>query len=243
MNRHLMTIAIALLCSGVACGRAQPPADTTAPAAAVTEAPLPPPGVGIYVTNETSGDLSVIDAATSAVIATIPLGKRPRGIVASPDRTLLYVALSGSPVAGPGVDESKLPPPDRSADGIGVVDVRQRKLIKVLTSGPDPEQVAVSPDGKQMYVANEDAAQLSVFDTGDGHLIQTFKIGEEPEGVTVEPGGKRVWVTSEADGAVFVADLAAGKIAKSVKVGPRPRSVDGDHHEQRRQGSLHQYRA
>ena len=38
-------------------------------------------------------------------IATIPLGKRPRGIKASPDRTMLYVALSGSPAAGPGVDE------------------------------------------------------------------------------------------------------------------------------------------
>jgi YVTN family beta-propeller protein len=90
----------------------------------------------------------------------------------------------------------------------------------VLPSGPDPEQVAISPDGKEVYVANEDAAQLSVIDTGDGHLIQSFKIGEEPEGVTVEPGGKRVWVTSEADGAVFVADLAAQKIARSVKVGP-----------------------
>jgi len=185
MNRRLNIGTIAILCGVAACGRSQPSADTNTAAPAATEAPLPPPGVAIYVTNETSGDLSVIDTATSAVIATIPLGKRPRGIVASPDRTLLYVALSGSPVAGPGVDESKLPPPDRSADGIGVVDVRQRKLIKVLTSGPDPEQVALSPDGKQMYIANEDAAQLSVFDTGDGHLIQAFKIGEEPEGVTV----------------------------------------------------------
>ena len=111
----------------------------------------------------------------STVVATIPLGKRPRGIVASPDRSLLYVALSGSPIGGPNVDESKLPPPDRSADGIGVVDVRQRKLVKVLPSGPDPEQVAVSPDGKEIYVANEDSAQFSVIDTGDGHLIQTLQ--------------------------------------------------------------------
>ena len=33
----------------------------------------------IYVTNETSGDMSVIDSATMNVIATVPLGKRPRG--------------------------------------------------------------------------------------------------------------------------------------------------------------------
>ena len=96
----------------------------------------------MYITNETSGDLSVIDATTNTVVATVPLGKRPRGISVSPDGQTLYVALSGSPAAPPGVDESKLPPPDRTADGVGVVDIRQLKLVKVLPSGTDPEVVA-----------------------------------------------------------------------------------------------------
>src|SRR6476646_6993324 len=76
----------------------------------------------VYVTNETSGDLTVIDGATLETVATIALGKRPRGLRLSPDSRLLYVALSGSPLAPPGVDESTLPPPDKTADGIGVVD-------------------------------------------------------------------------------------------------------------------------
>ena len=223
MSSRVTATAVVLLFGLVACGRSEPPAATTAPAPAPP--PAATPALGVYVTNETGGDVSVIDAATGTVVATIDVGKRPRGIAASPDRTLLYVALSGSPIGGPNVDESKLPPPDRSADGIGVIDVRQRKLVKTLPSGPDPEQVAISPDGKEVYVANEDIGQLSVIDTTDGHLIQSFKIGDEPEGVTVEPGGKRVWVTSEADGAVFVADLATKKIVKPVKVGPRPRSI------------------
>src|ERR1035441_302952 len=81
----------------------------------------------IYVTNEKSADLRVIDAATLQVIATVPLGKRPRGIHASPDRHFLYMTLSGSPLAGPGVDESKLPPPDKTADGIGVFRSEERR--------------------------------------------------------------------------------------------------------------------
>src|SRR5271154_4182789 len=56
----------------------------------------------LYVSNEVSGDLTVIDSATYKVITTVPLGKRPRGIHASPDRQTIYVALSGSPIAGPG---------------------------------------------------------------------------------------------------------------------------------------------
>src|SRR5215813_4475927 len=149
-----------------ACGRSepQPPAAVPATPAAAASAPAPPrmPDVGLYVTNETSGDLTVIDAATLTPVTTIALGKRPRGIAASPDGSRVYVALSGSPNAGPGVDEKTLPPPDRTADGIGVVDLDQGKLVKVLTSGPDPEQVAVSHDGAHLYVANEDGAKVSV---------------------------------------------------------------------------------
>src|SRR5689334_16512246 len=100
---------------------------------------VPKPGSRIYVTNENSGDLSVIDASTLEVLATVPLGKRPRGIHASPDGKTVYVALSGSPIGGPGVDESKLPPPDKTADGIGVFDVQQNKLLRLIQSGSDPE--------------------------------------------------------------------------------------------------------
>jgi YVTN family beta-propeller protein len=210
-----------------ACGGSEPAREpesaSPAPPAAAPRAPLP--AVAVYVTNETSGDLTIIDAATATALQTIPLGKRPRGLSASPDRRLLYVALSGSPVAGPGVDESKLPPPDRSADGIGVVDVEQRKLVRVLESGTDPEQVAVSLDGKHLYVANEDAALLSVVDATSGKVLHTFKVGEEPEGVSVHPRNGHVYVTSEDAGAVHVIDPAGQKELAAIKVGPRPRSI------------------
>ena len=82
-------------------------------------------GYSIYVTNENSGDVSVIDSASLQVVGTIPVEKRPRGIHPSPDGRNIYVALSGSPPAPPGVDESTLPPPEKSADGIGVIGVAE----------------------------------------------------------------------------------------------------------------------
>src|SRR5436309_13633498 len=48
-----------------------------------TTAPPASAGYRIYITNERSGDLSIIDSATHEVTATVPLGKRPRGIHAS----------------------------------------------------------------------------------------------------------------------------------------------------------------
>ena len=106
------------------CSREPQPAQSTTPAPAA--APAPPAAGRLFVTNEQGGDISVVDVAGAKVIATIAVGKRPRGIRLSPDDTMLFVALSGSPAAGPGVDESKLPPPDKKADGIGVVSVSEQ---------------------------------------------------------------------------------------------------------------------
>src|SRR5579885_774801 len=76
------------------------------------------PPYTVYVSNEASGDLTVIDPV-KLESTTIPIGKRARGIHVTPDGKYIYIALSGSPLAPPGVDESTLPPPDKSADGIG----------------------------------------------------------------------------------------------------------------------------
>src|SRR5437016_7631830 len=179
----------------------------------------------VYVTNETSGDLSIVDAVSQSVVATVTLGKRPRGLTISPDGSALYVALSGSPAAPPGVDERTLPPPDKTADGIGVVDLNLRRLVRMLPGGSDPEQVAVSHDGKQVFVANEDAAALSVVDIASGRIVDSVKVGGEPEGVAVSPDDAVVYATSEAEGAVFVIDRAAHKLLKSFAVPPRPRAA------------------
>jgi YVTN family beta-propeller protein len=191
-----------------------------------TEAPTSPaPAYGVYVTNEMSGDLTIIDPGTMEAVSTVPLGKRPRGIHASPDGQTIYVALSGSPPAPPGVDESTLPPPDRSADGIGVFDVREGKLLRVIKSGTDPEEFALSPDGTLLYVSNEDAALASIVDIAKGEVIKALPVAGEPEGVTLSPNGSFVYVTSEEEGKIFVIDTAKFEVIKDFEVGPRPRSV------------------
>ena len=56
----------------------------------------------LYVSNERSGDITVIDPNAQRVLQTFPVGKRPRGIHLAPDGRTLYVAVSGSPRQGPG---------------------------------------------------------------------------------------------------------------------------------------------
>src|SRR5215469_2626446 len=108
----------------------------------------------LYVSDETGGNVVIVDPQQRRVVARVAVGKRPRGIQVSPDHRKVYVALSGSPIGGPNVDESKLPPPDRRFDGIGVVDLASQKLLTTYQSGADPETFALSHDGKMLYVSN-----------------------------------------------------------------------------------------
>jgi len=209
-----------MLAAALLAGCSKPaPVEPAKPPVAESTAPR------IFVTNEVSGDMTVIDSGNYNVIATVPLGKRPRGIHPSPDGKTIYVALSGSPIAGPGVDESTLPPPDKSADGIGVFDVAQMKVVRVIRGGSDPENFDVSHDGTQIFISNEDDAAVSVVDIASGTVVKSAKVGEQPEGVKIAPDGKLVWVTSEETGTISVFDPATGKVIKTFKVGHRPRSV------------------
>src|SRR5450432_855517 len=160
----------------------------------------------VYLSAEASGEIVVVDPDAAQVVARIPVGKRPRGLKVSRDGRLLYVALSGSPRGGPNVDESTLPPADRAADGIGVVDLAQRKLVRTFPSGQDPESFDLSSDGKTLYVSNEETAELSVLDLDKGTISRKVPVGKEPEGVTLRPDGKVVYVTSEQEGLVSAVD-------------------------------------
>src|SRR6266536_575495 len=224
MSTRYGWIGLGLVLFAMAACSSEPPKPAPVTAAAAP-APPPEPRVKVYVTNEASGDLTVIDGDRQTAIGTFPLGKRPRGIKVSPDGASLFVALSGSPNAGPGVDPKSLPPPDRNADGIGEIDAATYKVKRIIHAGNDPEQLAVSADGTKLYVANEDAAQVSVVDVATGKVVGTVKTGDEPEGVTIRPDGKVVYITSEDEGAVYAIDTGTNKVLKKVPVGHRPRSI------------------
>jgi YVTN family beta-propeller protein len=192
----------------------------------------------VYVTNERSGDVTVINGSDFSVAATIAVGKRPRGIHVSPDGKLVYVALSGTPIEAPpqidahgnpvfekkkgGDDDDNA---DKSADGIGVLDVAAQKFTGKLHAGSDPEEFALSKDGRRIYISNEDTKTASVINIASGKLEHIVPVGQEPEGVTTTPDGKQFYVTCEAGGDIYVVDTSSYSAVAHFKVNGRPRSV------------------
>ena len=203
-------------------------AGARATSAAATDSSFLQGGPYAFVSNEVDNDVSVIDVKRDSVVATLAPGQRPRGIRLMPDGKTLVVAVSGSPRGGPGVDESKLPPADRSKDGLALVDLATRQ-VRRLPGGIDPENFDISADGKTVYVANEDASAASAVDVPSGTVKATIKVGGQPEGVTVRPASDEVWVTSEEGGKLYVIDTKTDSVTHVITVGKRPRSVAFTH--------------
>src|SRR6266550_8793130 len=89
-----------------------------------------------YVSNEKSNTVSVIDTNKRAVIRTIKVGQRPRGIAFTKDQKFVLVAVGDD-------------------DTIQMIDTKSNEIVDTLPSGPDPELFALDPGGKLLYVANE----------------------------------------------------------------------------------------
>ena len=159
----------------------------------------------IFVTNEKSNNISVIDAETLNVEHTIDVGDRPRGIGLSPDSSELYVAIS---------EENK----------IVVLDPNSLKILRDFEAGSDPETFGVHPNGN-IYISNEDDAKASVFDPKTGKQLAEFKVGLEPEGVAISPDGKRVIVTSESTNMLHVIKAPENVIESNILIGSRPRAA------------------
>ncbi len=179
----------------------------------------------VYVTNEKSGDVSVIDTITNTVTSTIEVGKRPRGVRIRGDGKVVFVALSGSPIAPPGVGARKVPPADRSADGIGVIDVETGRLREKFESGSDPEGVSLSKDDQFLFASNADEAAVSIIELRTRKPVAKLTVGTDPEGVATSPDGKWVYVTCAGTNEVYVIDTAKRTIATKFKTGARPRQI------------------
>jgi YVTN family beta-propeller protein len=216
-RRFVVAMSLAVSVASAACGQPESvPAVEVAPA---------PPAPRIYVSDETGGNIVVIDASSGQIVQRVPVGKRPRGIRVSRDGSHLLVALSGSPIAGPGVDEDSLPPPDRSADGIGLVSLQGMTVTKVLHSGQDPETFDTSLDGRTVFVSNEDAAKMTAIDIESGKVLAEVPVGGEPEGVKLRPDGRVVYVTCEETSEVYAVDTTSLTVVAKIKVGARPRDI------------------
>tara|TARA_B100000686_G_scaffold86786_1_gene93651 strand:+ start:3950 stop:4942 length:993 start_codon:yes stop_codon:yes gene_type:complete len=159
----------------------------------------------IYISNEESDNITVIDLDTLEIIDTIESGDRPRDMHYLIEEGHLLVAASED-------------------DIINIIDTKSFKIIGTLETGDDPEIFDISPDGTIAVVSNEDDNEATIIDIKTRKIIKVVEnVGIEPEGVTFTPDGKLVFITSEGTNSVIIIDPWKGEIIEEVLVGNRPR--------------------
>jgi YVTN family beta-propeller protein len=92
----------------------------------------------------------------------------------------------------------------------------------------NPINLAVSPDGKRLYVVCENGNCLLVVDPGSGSVLNEIAVGRKPHDVSVSPDGKRLYVSNRFSDSLSVIDAAAGKVIAQVAVGDEPHGVVTD---------------
>ena len=109
------------------------------------------------------------------------------------------------------------------------VDMNTASLSKLLKSGIDvdtfPVGIAVNPDTKKVYVANEYSNTVSVLGTEPEKVQDRINVGVFPYGIDTNPLNNRVYVTNRGSNTVSIIDGSIDTKLLDITVGKSPVGV------------------
>jgi len=91
-----------------------------------------------------------------------------------------------------------------------------------------PSEMALSPDGRWLYVVCERSDQLLAIDTQTRTVAKRMAVGHVPRGLAVSADGRQVFVANSWSDNVSVIDAGTFQLVKNVATGFEPTSVVPD---------------
>lgn len=141
----------------------------------------------LYVSIWGGKAVAVVDAPTLSLIKTIPAGDHPNKMAWTPDGRL-FVA-------------------NANTDNITVIDTKTDKVTETISVSPykaakygsTPNGLALSPDGKTLYVANannNDVAVVHISTEGNSSVSGLIPAGWYPTAIALGPEGKTLFIAN-----------------------------------------------
>jgi YVTN family beta-propeller protein len=186
-------------------------------------------GGKVYVADEESSTVSVIDAASFKKIGSIKVGQGPHNVQVTSDGKLLWVTNNGEPAeATTKMSPKEMPKSEHGAmagsGAVWVIDTATDKVITKVPVGMHPANVVVAQDGRRAYVTNGGDNSVSVVDTSTQQVVETIAVGTFPHGIRISPDGRQAWVANLKGGTVSVIDTQTKKTDRSDRGRQGPRS-------------------
>jgi YVTN family beta-propeller protein len=207
--------------------------------------------VTIYGAQTPGNRLSVIDLVGDTVVRTIDLGTytRPHGAVflaGSSDRVAVTSESTQNVVlvnVATGTIEGAVPTQARAshmvavtADGargftanvidhtVSELDLVNRRFVRSFAVPNQPEGIAVTPDGREVWVGSNATGAVTVIATQTGTVAHTFSGIVFPYRLTASPDGKLMAIVDGQGGKLHIADVAQHRIIGAVDL-TQPRGV------------------
>ena len=159
----------------------------------------------VIVLNSGEATLSLIDEATHQVVGTVPTGKEPHHLMATPDNASLIVANSVS-------------------NNLMFVDPKTGKVQRWVENIEDPYQIGFSPDNKWVVTTGLRLDRLDIYHY-DGHdmtLAKRLPLAVMPSHMAFTNDSKTVFITLQVSGELAAIDLATQQVKWKMKVGNVP---------------------
>lgn len=161
----------------------------------------------LWATTETPQAVLELDSATGKILHVWNTTQvRSHMIVATPNEMKFYVTntVSGS---------------------VSVID-KSTGEVKVLSTGPGTEGIAISPDGKEVWAASRLDAKISVISPATDTIVASFSSGgKSPKRIEFTPDGSQVWVTNSGSSQTTVFDAHSRELIESLTTSKDPSGV------------------
>ena len=112
----------------------------------------------LFVTNEKSNSVSVVDTNTDQVVKTITVGKTPHAISITPNRRFAYTG-------------------NRGDNTISVIDLESMNVVKNISLPHTIMNLEVSPDGRYVSANSRTSLRISFIDTVSNTIAKTIEVG------------------------------------------------------------------
>jgi len=187
---------------------------------------LMPDGKSLLVCLSRLNTLGVIDLEKQELVAQIPVGNVPFGVVVTDGGKKAYVtnwagrAVKDGDRKGPssGTDVVTDERGIAASGTVSVVDLVARKEVKQIEVGLHPSAIAYNAKGASaqlLFVANSNSDTVSVINIDDDKVVATFSVkpdaklpfGSAPTGLALSPDGRTLYVALGGNNCVSVIDV------------------------------------
>lgn len=158
----------------------------------------------IYIGGPIPGVIKVIDTTNNSVIASIPVGNDPLGIVVNKAGTRVYVVGDGNVLY--------------------TIDTTTNSVINSVYVGFRPWGIAINSTGSLVYVANRliFGGSVAVIDTSSNSVVESIEVGENPVGISLSPNDLKAYIACGGSKKVYVLDTVTNSIITTIAVGRGP---------------------